>query len=497
VALTWGAVCHAADYKIYRAPYTGTAPTGTIGAWSLIGTVTANTTTDFTNPTSTTDTTGGGAIQKTFTDTGLAGTAGTPPTVGTAVESAYEQNPVLDAAFAGRLGGGIKYFGADASKPYPNPADGTFATGAAPASQYTSGATFQDAGATGIPRYPTNIYYNVSTNAQEVDEYQTLYDSPTCVPITGVTTCNPAGTPFTITQILASVDQGMFQHMMGNDPRPDYFHQTNLMSQTTGTVNGEGNGLFYETLNPLLAQYHQYFASNAPIEQLTMAQIGALLTEQANWATANASQVSGYIQGNVVTVNNKGAAIELPLTGTNIGSAYAGSQSGWTLAPAGTSTYTALSAWPAPPTAPVIVTVPRGPAPRTAGGQPGPAPKPATPSSKRGALKTPAYAAFQVPPTTVRIKRGSKVTVSLKCKAPKRKSCVGKFTLKVSKQTVSHTFTIKSGKVAHIAVRLPKKARAASRRHGRTMHATLSIATKQPGRRVTWWPAKGNLTIKT
>ena len=32
-------------------------------------------------------------------------------------------------------------------------------------------------GGTGIPRYPTNIYYNVSTNAQEVDEYQTLYDA--------------------------------------------------------------------------------------------------------------------------------------------------------------------------------------------------------------------------------------------------------------------------------------------------------------------------------
>ena len=60
---------------------------------------------------------------------------------------------------------------------------------------------------TAIPRYPTNIYYNVSTNAQEVDEYQTIYDSPTCVPISGVTTCNPAGTAFTIGQIIASVDQ--------------------------------------------------------------------------------------------------------------------------------------------------------------------------------------------------------------------------------------------------------------------------------------------------
>ena len=45
VALSWGAVCHAGVYNVYRAPYTpgtGTAA-GTIGAWSLIGTVNANT----------------------------------------------------------------------------------------------------------------------------------------------------------------------------------------------------------------------------------------------------------------------------------------------------------------------------------------------------------------------------------------------------------------------------------------------------------------------
>ena len=51
-----------------------------------------------------------------------------------------------------------------------------------------------------------------------------------------MTTCNPAGTPFTIAQIVASIDQGMFQHMMGNDPRPHYFHQTNLMDQAGARV---------------------------------------------------------------------------------------------------------------------------------------------------------------------------------------------------------------------------------------------------------------------
>jgi len=371
VTLTWSAVCHAADYKIYRAPYTASGTSGTIGAWSLITTVAANTGTDFTNPTgtSTTNTTGGGAIVKTYTDTGAAGTptntngnpgtTGVPSSVGTADESAYEQNPVLDAAFAATQSGGIKYFGADASKPYPNPADGTFTTGTAPTTQYTAGQTFTDAGATAIPRYPTNIYYNVATNAQETDEYETLYDLPStgtsgrCTNIPNVTTCNPAGTTFTIGQIVASIDQGMFAHMMGNDPRPSYFHQTNLMSQATGvTADSSGcTSLFCETLDPLLTQYNTYFASNAPIEQPTMAQIGTLLTEQSAWnaiTTAASPSVSGYIQGNQVTITNTGTtAVEVPVTGDpTVGSSYGGTQSGWTSIPAGTSTYTSSTTWP-------------------------------------------------------------------------------------------------------------------------------------------------------
>ena len=376
VTLTWGAVCHAGQYNVYRAPYTpgSGSSAGSTGAWSLIGTAAVNTDTDFINPSgnSTTSTAGGGAGPKTFTDTGSAGTltgsTGTlsattmPSTEGAAIESPYEQNPFLDAAFAATSGGGIKYFGADSSKPYPNPSDSAFATGSAPATQYAKGQTFQDAGATGIPRYPTNIYYNVSTNAQEIDEYQTLYDSPTCTSVTGVTTCNPAGTQFTMAQIVASADQGMFQHVMGNDPRPHYFHQTNLMSQTTGTVNGEGDGLYYQTMDPLLAEYQQYFAANAPIVQLTMPQIGSLLTEQANWAANTA--VSGYIQGNQVTIANANStASTVPLNGIpTVGSSYGGFVSGWTSVPAGTSTQTSSTTWPASQTITFTSTPPASPA---------------------------------------------------------------------------------------------------------------------------------------
>jgi hypothetical protein len=487
VALTWDAVCHAADYIIYRAPVTGT----TVGAWSQIAVVPANTTTDFTNPTgnSTTVTTGGGAAVKSFSDTGAAGTAapaGEPQTVGTAVESGYEQNPSLDAAFASTADGGIKYFGSDASKPYPSPADASFPTGAYGGAQTPAAGSFPDAGATAIPRYPTNIYYNVSTNAQEVDEYQTLYDLPTCTPVSGITTCNPAGTAFTIGQIVASVDQNMFQHMMGNDPRPHYFHQTNLMSSSTSGVDGDGDGLYYETLNPLLAEYNQYFAANAPIEQPTMAEIGVLLGQQSAW-TAGQAHVTGSITGNVVTVTNgTGAALYLPLTGTNVGSPYAGGQSGWTLAPAGTSTYTALSAWPAEPTNKVIVMVPYGPKPTTGGGR-----------------STVTYVAVQAKPKTVNIKRG-RVTVSLTCRATKGKTargrrCTGSVKLTLSRHNLSHKFSFKSGKTDRITLKLPKAVRRAAtvaRRHKRhKLAGKLVITTRLTGKSKA--TRKGTLTVRT
>ncbi len=353
VTVTWDAVCHAAQYNVYR-EVTGS------NAWYKVGTVAAQTT-DFGDS--------GPSENLNIPDSG-AGTAmptgWAPPTVNNASESPYEQNPELVAAFTAT---GIKEFGSDASKPYPNPATATFTTGSPPSSQYAAGATFQDAGATAIPRHPTNIYYNVATSAQEVNEYETLYDDPTCTAIAGVTSCNPAGTQFTMSSIVNSIDfdsQGMFSRMMGNDPRPHYFHQTNLMQQQTGIPTTTGDGLYYQVMNPLLAQYNLYFQPNAPIEQPTMQATATLLSEQAAWATAGGSQVTGSIEGNLVTINNSGSAIQMPLTGIQgVGDMYGGNQSGWTNAKAGTSTFTALAAWPALPTTPAVPTGPSGTTPAT------------------------------------------------------------------------------------------------------------------------------------
>ena len=334
VALSWEAVCHAADYKIYR-EVTGS------NVWTLVTTKTASSA-DFTN-------TGPSTLSLTDTGAGQVVTGWTPPTNNAATETAYQQNTNLVSAFKTL---GITGFGADASKPYPNPANTSsgFSSTGYTGTTYPAGASFTEPGitATAIPRYPTNIFYNVATQAEEVDEYNQIYLAPPSGNCDSTkTTCLSAASTFTdIVNSVVNGGGGIFQHMVGNDPRPDYFHQSNMI--------GGASALYYSVMNQLLAQYRQYFnATTTPITQPTMAQIASLLTEQAKWSAdqaAAAPTVSGYIQGNQVTITNTGSAVSaMPITGvTTVGSTYGGTQSGWTTAPAtGTSvTYTAQITWP-------------------------------------------------------------------------------------------------------------------------------------------------------
>ncbi len=121
------------------------------------------------SPTTNRSSRAGGLSSQTYTDTGAAGAAASaaPPATSEAVETAYPQNPNLIPAFAGV---GIQDFGSDASKPYPNPS-----IPGSTAAAYPAGSTFTDGTAEAIPRYPTNIYYNTSTEAEEVDEFNSVY----------------------------------------------------------------------------------------------------------------------------------------------------------------------------------------------------------------------------------------------------------------------------------------------------------------------------------
>jgi len=369
VSLVWQAICHAANYLIYR-------EVAGSNSWSLVGnyptpssaTLPDNSSGD---PASTTDVTGGGEKELTFVDSGSAGTAQpagwTPPTEENANELPWEQNPYFVPALQAV---GITTVGADASKPYPEPPDTQFGIGATySGAEYPAGTSFVDGSSLVVPRHPINIFYNTSTEAQEVDEYNTLYLPPslggTCVP-SDTNTCLTAAATFA--DIVNSVDSGMLQNMLSNDPEPTYVHQTNIMGTpppgpaTSGTPpntpDTTGDGLLYSVLNPLLAEYHTLFTAAAPYEQPTLGGIGAIESEQSAWQAALSSgDVTATQSGSTITVTNNGSsAVAVPISaplgssiGTQqVGQQYGGSSSGWeTVQPGGTLTVDTVGSAPA------------------------------------------------------------------------------------------------------------------------------------------------------
>jgi hypothetical protein len=530
VQLTWESICHASDYLVYRgyeAPgassYTWTLlPPGSGSAYGTVSTPFSATLPDNSsgNPVSTTDVTNGGELEQTYNDTGAAGTAATEPSTSAenAIELPWEQNPYFAPALKAV---GITAVGDDGSKPYPDPASDEFGYGVNyTGATYPADSTWVEPGTNAqvVPRHPINIYYNASTDYQELNEYQTLYDN--------TATC--ANTTCTWSDVINQVVSQMFGYMMDNDPRPSYVHQTNLLGSApagseaadglppagyvpqpgggadepagTGNPTTTGDGTLYQVLDPLLYQYNEYFNSTAPFEQLTEQAIANLLADQSAWSASTG--VTGSIDGSQVTVTNSGAALQVPLTGIQgVGSSYAGSQSGWATANAGTTTFTALTAWPAEPSGPVIVTVPNGPAPTI-----GPGTKPVVTRTKTPSTKTSKptakiyYHAVQVAPKTVKINKRGKVKVSLKCVASRGKTkkgrvCKGVFTLKLAGRKLHHAFKIKSTKVDRIAVKLPKVARVATRhsKHHR-ITATLRIATTRSHAKAR--VARGKLTVR-
>ncbi len=389
VSLVWQAICHAANYIIYRAPISST---GTAGPWTEVGTYATpasatlpdNSSAD-SSPASTTEVCQGpsydptscaGEQELTFTDTGGTATtppAGvtyldtamptgwTPPVVEDANELPWEQNPYFVPALQAV---GITTVGADASKAYPNPPNDQFGVGADyTGSTYAAGQPFVDGTSQVAPRHPVNIFYNAATNAQELDEYNTLYSSVapgSQCQNSSVTTCS--STLYTFSEVVSSIVSQMFDYMLTNNPETTYVHQTNLMGTppyssvlpptgyvpaATAQTGTDGDGLLYEVLNPLLAEYAAYFNANTPYEQPTLGGIGNILANQTAWASTlstSPSAVTASETNGVVTIFNTGPSVAVPVTaplgtlvdGSAFGDTYGGAQSGWLGIGAGT-----------------------------------------------------------------------------------------------------------------------------------------------------------------
>ncbi|MFJ8311477.1 MULTISPECIES: hypothetical protein [unclassified Streptomyces] len=237
-----------------------------------------------------------------------------------------------------------------------------------------------------VARYPINIFYNAGHVSEQVDEYNWIYTSRAqggsglCESLPN-TTCLPApldpATGYT-GHIVPLETQVALGHVLGNDPRPHFMHQSNLAEDRIG----------YAVLNGVLDQYKALYAASAPLVSPRMRDIGAELQNRSAWnAAVKAGQVTGYRIGGSVTVQAP-AGVRVTATmpnGTNqvlqsgttgFGQAYAGSVSGW-VSPQSGQSGVVLALAPAPTRALAPQSRPAhsagGPAPQSAPRTPVPA----------------------------------------------------------------------------------------------------------------------------
>ncbi|WNI14547.1 hypothetical protein [Actinacidiphila sp. ITFR-21] len=192
-----------------------------------------------------------------------------------------------------------------------------------------------------VPRHPMNVFYNAGSAAEETDEYNWIYTdavqggSGVCA-TSGTSTClnaplDPAtGYQSYIVPLEARIDLG---HVLGNDPRPHFLHQSNLSEDR----------IAYPVLERILADYAALFAADTPLVNLRTADIGTELRRRAAWDTAvRAGTATGYRIGDTVTISAPaGTQVSATVpTGTRqaqllgstpFGDSYAGAVSGWTV----------------------------------------------------------------------------------------------------------------------------------------------------------------------
>lgn len=190
-----------------------------------------------------------------------------------------------------------------------------------------------------VPRLPMNVFYNAGTAQEETDEYNWIYTSHAqggsgACATSGNSTCliaplDPAtGYASSIVPLEAGIGLG---HVLGNNPRPHFIHQSNLAEDR----------IAYPVVERVLDGYAALFAANTPAVNLRTADIATELQRRAAWGAAwKGGKVTAYRIGSAVTVSApSGVPVDVTapagtrqaqlLGSTAFGTAYAGRLSGW------------------------------------------------------------------------------------------------------------------------------------------------------------------------
>jgi hypothetical protein len=156
-----------------------------------------------------------------------------------------------------------------------------------------------------VPRHPTNLFFNVSTPAEWVAEYNCLYHSFW-------------GKDLTYQQILDIESDTLVQNMIVGNIDPDMYHQPNLRAYDgTHTLLGD-------LLDMTLSKYSALY--NVPVTSLRLDHIGQAMADKT--ALRNSGVVAS-VTGKTVTITTQNSAT-IPLTGlVHSGSGYSLTNSNW------------------------------------------------------------------------------------------------------------------------------------------------------------------------
>lgn len=151
------------------------------------------------------------------------------------------------------------------------------------------------------PRFPVNIFYNVTTPAELVDEYNHLYRSYW-------------GRNLTYQEILDFEAEQVLAHILSYSVNPHYFHQANFR------FSGSPVGSLYSDFVTRVAQKYSAVMT-LPVVNPSMQTIGAILESRSAFDAAGASAIWNRTTG-LVTVSATNASAGIPLTNPVQGVAY-------------------------------------------------------------------------------------------------------------------------------------------------------------------------------
>lgn len=236
---------------------------------------------------------------------GLANRLATPP---------RSENPDLAAALSAS---GIRVLGCDASTSYPSCGTNAGSRPLSPGTPFFVGDAFV------VPRFPTVLAHDVATERQLLDRLRAS-----------------GGAGGSWRDVAAAEARTILVRIVGNDPRPHYFHQCNLIADRSGRGRGR-RSLLCVLLDATLSLYRSLISTSTPIVQPTMTEIGGYLVLMRTWRGAVSSgSVRGYVEAaGVVVVNLTDSPLEIPLTGTSAGDDYGGVRSGWVSVPPGRTVF--------------------------------------------------------------------------------------------------------------------------------------------------------------